>query len=75
MKKKELKKFSEKLKHLGTQLNFNDTIPKIHYPRETKIASRLYFSKLIDQNTDLINTIEHQINSDLKKINKTLNSK
>lgn len=75
MKKKDIKKFSNKLNELGELLNFTDTIPKIRYRKKTQLASRLYFSKLIDQNTTLINTIESQLKADLKCINKTLHSK
>ncbi|CAM3293549.1 hypothetical protein [Vagococcus fessus] len=75
MKKKDIKKFSDKLTKLNEQLNFNNTIPKIRYRKQTKLASRLYLSKTLDQNTDLINTIESQLKLDLKRIDETLHSK
>lgn len=75
MKKKDIKKFSDKLTKLNEQLNFNNTIPKIRYRKQTKLASRLYLSKTLDQNTYLINTIESQLKLDLKRIDETLHSK
>lgn len=75
MKKKDIKKFSDKLTKLNEQLNFNNTIPKIRYRKQTKLASRLYLSKTLDQNTDLINTIESQLKLDLKRIDETIHSK